>query len=126
MCEIHGSFGRGSSDKGWLNGDHEGDKVLVLSVFDSGSDRFSSRARIKFYESDGPQSAPEIPVQLLRPVHPDKIGQDVVMLTGDYQCDEGKVRSIENGGTCVVQLSGTLLMIEARQDKLVRLEAGSV
>ena len=120
MCEIRDSFPRGS-EKGWLSGDHEGEKVLVLTLFDSGNDRYSSRARIKFVKSDSPPHAPEIPVQYLRPVHPDKAGQSVIMLSGNYKGEEGKVQQIASDG-CVVSLTGTLLMVEAKVETLVRLE----
>lgn len=93
----------------------------MLSVFDSNNDRFSSRARIKLYEG-GNANLPEIPVQLLRPVHPDKMGQSVVMLVGDYKGQEGKIKGIQGDGNCVVLLMGTMLIVEAKTEKVVRLE----
>lgn len=121
LCEIHDSFPRGS-DKGWLAGDHEGAKVLVLSVFDTGNDRFSSRARIRFFETQGPNPVPEIPVQLLRPVHPNKSGQDIMMLQGNYKGQDGKVRTVENVNNIVVSLAGTMLMVESKVEHAVRVE----
>lgn len=124
LCEIRDSFPRGS-DKGWLSGDHEGETVLVLSVFDSGNDRYSSRARIKFYDSEGPNPAPEIPAQLLQPVHPDKTGQTVIILSGEWKGEEGKVQQLASDG-CVVSLAGKSLIVEAKLDGLVRVEHGDV
>ena len=93
----------------------------MQSVFDSGNDRYSSRARIKFYDGEGPNPAPEIPVQLLQPVHPDKSGQAVILLSGNYKGEEGKVHQL-SPDICVVSLKGTLLMVEAKLEKLVRVE----
>ncbi|KAI0694194.1 hypothetical protein BC835DRAFT_1350385 [Cytidiella melzeri] len=121
VCEIFGSFPRGS-EKGWLSGDHEGAKVLILSVFDSGNDRFSSRARIKFYETQGPNPVPEIPVQLLRPVHPDKSGQAIIMLAGTYKGQAATVRAYETDGSIRISLTGTMLLDEVKAEQAVRVE----
>jgi transcription elongation factor SPT5 len=121
LCEIRGSFARGT-EKGWLNGDHEAQKVIVLSVFDSGNERFSSRARIKFYETPSQGPIPEIPVQLLRPVHPNKAGQDIIILAGNYKGQGGKVRSVEAHGTVAVMLDPSTLFIEEKIEHAVRVE----
>lgn len=120
LCEITNSFPRGT-EPGWLKGDYEHQQVLVLSVFNSGNDRFSSRARIKFFDAEGPNPTPEIPVQLLRPVHPEKIGQNIVMIHGQYEGQDAKVRSIEHDGI-VVTLTGTMLLIPTRAEDAVRVE----
>ncbi|KAI0826435.1 hypothetical protein BC629DRAFT_1434851 [Irpex lacteus] len=126
LCEITNSFpSRTGTDKGWLEGDHEGDKVLVLSVFNSGNERFSSRARIRFFDKPGPNPVPEIPVQLLRPIHPTKttkIGQEVVMISGNYQGQNAKIRNVEPSGIIVVSLDGTMLLIEAKAEDAVIVE----
>ncbi|KAI0088854.1 hypothetical protein BDY19DRAFT_1041717 [Irpex rosettiformis] len=121
LCEITNSFPRGT-EKGWLNGNHEHEKVLVLSVFNSGNDRFSSRARIKFFDSPGPNPVPEIPVQLLRPVHPEKSGQEIMMIRGNYEGQDAKVRSVEADGGMVVSLTGTMLLIETKAEDAIRVE----
>lgn len=126
LCEITNSFpSRTGTDKGWLEGDHEGEKVLVLSVFNSGNERFSSRARIRFFDKPGPNPVPEIPVQLLRPIHPTKttkIGQEVVMISGNYQGQNAKIRNVEPSGIIVVSLDGTMLLIEAKAEDAVIVE----
>ncbi len=119
LCEITGSFARGS-DKGWLAGDHEGEKVVVLNVFDAVKDKYVSRARIKLHETTSPEPVPEIPVQLLRPVLPERIGEDVLILAGDHKGYEGKVRDT-NSQYSVVSITGTQLMVEVKSNKLVKM-----
>ena len=114
VCEIHNSFERGA-DKGWLQGDFEGEKVVVLNTFEA-RDAFASRSMIKWFDKPA-DKLPQIPVQYLRPVNPTKIGQEVCLLSGDHLAEDGIVRDVITPNA-VVQLKATILMMEVRLDKL--------
>ena len=81
------------------------------------NDRYIARARVKWHEKpDGP-TLPEIPVQYLRPVQPDRVGQDVVFLQGDNRGYEATIKEI-SGASAVVQVTGTRLILDAKLKQL--------
>ena len=115
VCEIKNSYEHGK-DTGWLNGDHEGEKVIVLSTFKA-MENYSSRCVIKWYDKPTAEKLPNIPVQYLRPVIPDKNGTQVVILAGAQRGEDGIVRDII-GTDAIVELNRTHLIHEARVNKL--------
>lgn len=118
VCQIHNSYARGS-EPGWLSGDHEGEKVVVLSVFDPMNDRFSSRARIKAYGKAGSTQLPEIPVIYLQPVPPDQAGDEVLFLSGDHKGSLAKVKEI-NANQALVIVAGSHLLLETAPKQLCK------
>lgn len=118
ICRIQDSFSRGE-ETGWMDGNHEGELVGVLSVFDAHNDRYTSRARIRFVDKPNNTQVPEIPVKYLRPVHPENAGEDVVILYGEHKGYEAKVKEIgENSATVI--LTGTYLIVEASTKQLCK------
>lgn len=122
LCQIDNSFGRGSSDPGYLNGQYEGEEVVVLSVFDHGTlrqDKFTSRARIKFHQKSGPDDLPEIPIQYLIPVHPTQAGQSAAIVYGEYRGSSVRVKEM-SGSLSIVLVDPTGLLVESKQERLCR------
>lgn len=122
ICRIQGSYSRGD-DPGWMNGDHEGDLVYVLSTFEATNERYTSRSRIKFVGKPDAAQVPEIPVRYLRPEHPENVGEDVVFLYGDHKGSEAKVKEISESHA-TVSLIGTLLIVEASIKQLCKRSLG--
>lgn len=116
LCEIRGTT-QNTTDGGWQSGEYEGDKAVVLSVFDSQGDKYLSRARINLFEKQS--DTLEIPVQYLRPVHPDRSGQDVIILAGEHRGEAGSVRDVIPP-MCLVIIKQTHLIAEFQPERLVR------
>ncbi|KZT73925.1 hypothetical protein DAEQUDRAFT_721415 [Daedalea quercina L-15889] len=94
--DITGSSG-GHEDCGWYNGEYEGERGAVLSVFNTGNASFSSTARVKIVEfRDGAPSIFAIPVQYLSPVRPERPGQKALVLDGECK---GEVAIIREEGS---------------------------
>lgn len=102
-----------------MNGDYETKVVVVLSVFDSGNERFSSRARIKLYEGNESGQLPEIPVQYLLPVPPSQPGETVIFVLGDYKLAEAHVKEV-TGANALVSIDRTHLLVETKLTQLCR------
>lgn len=102
-----------------MNGDHEAKLVVVLSVFYAGSERFSSRARIKLYESNEDVQLAEIPVQYLLPLQPSKAGETVIVVLGEYKSAVAHVKEI-NGANVVVSIDRTHLIVDAKLKQLCK------
>lgn len=120
VCEIQNSFERGA-DKGWLSGDHEGEKVIVISTFET-MEGFSSRCLIKWFDKskNTAEKLPHIPVQYLRPVPPDKVGDEAVALSGDRKGEECTVMDL-TAQDAVVSVKRTHLIVEIKRDKLCKM-----
>ncbi|TFY59294.1 hypothetical protein EVJ58_g5865 [Rhodofomes roseus] len=93
---ITGSSG-GHDDRGWYNGEYEGEQAVILSVFNTGNGSFSSTAQVKMLDPrDGAPSVFTIPVEYLASVRPDLLGQKAIVLQGNCK---GKVAVIREEGS---------------------------
>lgn len=98
MVEITNTL-PGVDGAGWHNGDYEGTKAIVLSVFDSENNSFNSRVHVRILESSSQESVTCIvPAKYLVPVRPDEPGTMALILDGDLQGDVAKVREEDNEG----------------------------
>ena len=118
MCEIHNSFERGS-EKGWMSGDYEGEKVVVRNTFEA-MEGYSSRCIIKWYDKTTTEKLPDIPVQYLRPVQPTKSGEEVCILAGEHIGKEGVVREV-NSDVVILSVKQTHLVVDVKIDKLCKI-----
>jgi len=95
---ISGSSG-GHDDRGWYNGEYEGEHGVVKSVFNTGNGSFSSTAQVKILNPrEGAPSVFAIPVEYLVPVGPENPGQKALVLDGDCK---GEVAVIREEGEVV-------------------------
>ena len=118
VCRIQDTFTRGD-EQGWMDGIHEGELAGVLTVFDAYNERYTSRARIRLIEKPGTTQVLEIPVNYLRPVHPENAGEDVVVLSGEHKGYDAKVKEV-NDTSATVLLTGTQLIVEVSPKQLCR------
>ena len=80
---------------GWHNGAYEDAQAVVLSVFDTGRGNafFASTARIRFLKPLDPTiDTFAVPVELLRPVKPDNVEQEALIIGGVYTGHVAKLR----------------------------------
>ena len=114
LCDINGTFG----ENGWLSGTHEGEQVVVTNVFVA-KEGFTSKVSVKFHQSAEPPP-PSIPPNFLRPVQPSKVGQKVLIVLGPRMGSDGVVQDLGTVDS-VVTLSGSMLMVDCRNEELCTL-----
>lgn len=115
LVEVKGSFG----PSGWLNGDYEGKQGIVHSIFDTQSPNFAATANVRFLEPlDPAKPALQVPVEVLKPVKPEKYGTEVLILHGPHKGQEARVNMVEPGGLMVVTTK-QFTVDELSADKLV-------
>ncbi|KAI0755169.1 hypothetical protein C8Q80DRAFT_415764 [Daedaleopsis nitida] len=120
LVTVQGSLSTRSS-AGWYDGQYEGAKGIVLSVFNTGpSNRESpSTARVKFQRPlDPDMDVVVVPVSLLLPVHPSAPKQTAVIIGGMYNGEVAQVREEVSGGWFV---SAAYEHFEVDTEFLVRL-----
>ncbi|KAH9946425.1 transcription elongation factor Spt5 [Epithele typhae] len=118
FVEVKGSFGA----DGWHNGDYEGKQGVVLSVLATGNDTFESTARVRFLDPvDRLQPILAVPVHLLSPIHPEKQGEEVVILAGNNKGLEARVEDVESSSSMVLTTKATFLVVESAPERLVLL-----
>ncbi|KAI0770488.1 hypothetical protein C8Q74DRAFT_905673 [Fomes fomentarius] len=100
IVTVHGSVKNGS-DNGWHDGAYEGTEGIVLSVFNTGPNNtmFPSTARVRFQRLRDPGvDVVVVPVSYLRPVSPNAVGQDAVIIGGRCIGEIARVREEVSGG----------------------------
>ncbi|KAH9931558.1 uncharacterized protein B0H18DRAFT_989959 [Fomitopsis serialis] len=99
LVDVKGSFG----PSGWFNGDYEGKQGIVVSVFDTKSANFAATANVRFLEPlDPAKPSLQVPVEVLKPVNPEKYGTEVLILHGPHKGQQARVNMVEAGGLMVV------------------------
>ncbi|KAI0714046.1 hypothetical protein C8T65DRAFT_158428 [Cerioporus squamosus] len=86
LVTVHGSLPTRRSS-GWHNGAYEDAQAVVLSVFNTGpgNTTFASTARVKLLKPLNPDmNTFVVPASYLHPVKPDDVGQDAVIIGGEY------------------------------------------
>ncbi|KAH9903261.1 transcription elongation factor Spt5 [Cubamyces lactineus] len=117
VVEVRGTFGGG-----WHGGDFEGKQGVVLSVFDTHNESFESVARVRFFNPVDPlQPILPVPVQYLRPVHPENREETVVILDGAQKGVEARVEAVESNNSMVVTTMDTFHVIDTSPDRLIRI-----
>ncbi len=121
MVEVRGSYAS-AGQSGWHNADYEGKQGVVLSVFNTDNDTFQSTARVRFFQPVDPlQPIVPVPVTYLWPVHPEKKGEDVIILSGAQGMgQEARVEAVESRNTMVLTTKATFLVIDSHPERLVR------
>ncbi|RDX52442.1 transcription elongation factor Spt5 [Lentinus brumalis] len=121
MVEVRGSYAS-AGQPGWHNADYEGKQGVVLSVFNTDNDTFQSTARVRFFQPVDPlQPIVPVPVTYLWPVHPEKKGEDVIILSGAQGMgQEARVEAVESRNTMVLTTKATFLVIDSHPERLVR------
>lgn len=123
VVEVKGTFPAGGSG-GWHGGDYEGKQGVVLSLFDTQNGQFESTARVRFFQPvDALKPILAVPVQHLRPVHPEGKGEEVILLGGDNKGQEARVEQLEPPNTMVLTTKATFLVIDSLPEMLVRVRA---
>ncbi|KAI0658338.1 transcription elongation factor Spt5 [Cubamyces menziesii] len=99
--ERHGTFsGR------WHGGDFEGKQGVVLSVFDTHNRSFESVAHVRFFNPVDPlQPILLMPIQFLRPVHPEHC-EETAVLDNAQKGVKAFVEAVESNNSMVVTTTG--------------------
>ncbi|TFK82679.1 hypothetical protein K466DRAFT_290041 [Polyporus arcularius HHB13444] len=94
LVTIHGTLPTIRSS-GWHNGAYEDAQGVVLSVFNTGPGNaiFASTARVRFLKPLDPDMHTfVVPVSFLQPVKPDGVGQEALIIGGEYAGSLAKLR----------------------------------
>ncbi len=120
LVTIHGTLPTIRSS-GWHNGAYEDAQAVVLSVFNTGPGNatFASTARVRFLKPLVPDMHTfVVPVSFLQPVKPDGVGQEALIIGGEYAGSLAKLREEVSEGWYFVSAAYDHIEIEAA--KLVR------
>ena len=94
---------------------------MVLSLLNTTNDTFESTARVRFDDPvDVLTPILAVPVQFLSPVHPEKQGEDVVILAGTSKGSLARVEAVESRNAMVIITLVNFLVIDSAPELLVR------